>query len=84
MKKSISFLIIPTMLISSCALTSRCSALWDKIFHRNKQQDVITIDSIVSGLEKLETLDSFETAVGWHGSGIISVCHEKVPKKVLV
>ena len=81
MKKSISFLIIPTMLISSCALTSRCSALWDKIFHRNKQQDVITIDSIVSGLEKLETLDSFtvKTDVTFTGTDSKNISGEYVP-----
>ena len=27
---------------------------------------------------------SLETAVEWHGSGIVSVCHEKVSKKVFV
>ena len=37
MKKSLTFLIIPTMLISSCALTQRCSALFDKLFHRNNR-----------------------------------------------
>ena len=81
MKKSISFLIIPTMLISACTFTQRCTDLWNKIFHKNKQQEVITIDSIVGGLEKLEKLDSYtvKTDVSLAGTDSKYLSGEYIP-----
>ena len=82
MKKSLSFLIIPTMLISSCALTSRCSALWDKLFQRNKEEPV-TVDSIVEALEKLGTLDNLtiETTANFTGEDNTQISGTRIPTK---
>lgn len=66
MKKSFSILIIPTMLISSCALTSKCSALWKKWFHKGDQTDTgerdpSNVDEVVEAFDKMGKLTSYTT-----------------------
>ena len=82
MKKSLSFLIIPSMLISSCALTQRCSDLWNRLFHKGEQKEVVTVESVLKSFEKMEQLNSYTveaTVSASQSEGTKSVNSKKIP-----